>query len=69
MQTSHSRRTLTCLLRSISCIIERRSEKTTVVADSGSENVNGEVDDLLKDEAPTRVLAQVVLWNRRLSRR
>jgi hypothetical protein len=30
-----------------------------VVADSGSENVNGEVDELLKDEALTRVLAQV----------
>jgi transposase InsO family protein len=30
-----------------------------VVADSGTENVNGEVDELLKDEALTRVLAQV----------
>jgi hypothetical protein len=30
-----------------------------VVADSGSENVNGDVDELLKDEALTRVLAHV----------
>jgi hypothetical protein len=30
-----------------------------VVADSGSENVNGAVDDLLDDEEWTRVLAQV----------
>jgi putative transposase len=30
-----------------------------VVADSGSENVNGTVDDLLDDEELTRVLAQV----------
>jgi putative transposase len=30
-----------------------------VVADSGSENVNGAVDDLLDGEALTRVLAQV----------
>ena len=36
-----------------------RSGVTTIVADSGSENVNGEVDELLKDEALTRVLAQV----------
>ncbi len=36
-----------------------RSRQTTVVADSGSENVNGEVDELLKNEALTRVLAQV----------
>jgi hypothetical protein len=35
------------------------SEQTTVVADSGSENVNGAVDDLLDGEALTRVLAQV----------
>jgi transposase InsO family protein len=30
-----------------------------VVADSGSENVNGEVDEVLIDEELTRVLAQV----------
>ena len=30
-----------------------------MVADSGTENVNGEVDKLLKDEALTRILAQV----------
>jgi transposase InsO family protein len=36
-----------------------RSGVTTVVADSGTENVNGEVDELLKDEALIRVLAQV----------
>jgi putative transposase len=34
-------------------------EQTIVVADSGSENVNGAVDDLLDDEELTRVLAQV----------
>jgi len=34
-------------------------EHTIVVADSGSENVHGAVDDLLDDEELTRVLAQV----------
>jgi putative transposase len=34
-------------------------EQTIVVADSGSENVNGAVDDLLDDEELTHVLAQV----------
>jgi putative transposase len=34
-------------------------KQTIVVADSGSENVNGAVDDLLDDEEWTRVLAQV----------
>jgi putative transposase len=34
-------------------------EQTIVIADSGSENVNGAVDDLLDDEEWTRVLAQV----------
>jgi putative transposase len=34
-------------------------EHTIVVADSGSENVNGPVDRLLNDEELTRVLAQV----------
>ncbi len=50
----------TCqILRGAAIQLRKRSEKTTVVADSGSENVNGEVDNLLKDEALTRVLAQV----------
>jgi transposase InsO family protein len=50
----------TCqILREAGIQLRKRSEKTTVVADSGSENVNGEVDELLKDEALTRVLAQV----------
>ncbi len=35
------------------------SENAIVVADSGSENVNGAVDDLLDDTELTRVLAQV----------
>ena len=34
-------------------------ENAVIVADSGSENVNGAVDDLLDDEELTRVLAQV----------
>jgi putative transposase len=34
-------------------------EHTTAVADSGSENVNGAVDNFLDDEGWTRVLAQV----------
>ena len=34
-------------------------DHTIVVADSGSENVNGAVDDVLDDEELTRVLAQV----------
>jgi transposase InsO family protein len=33
--------------------------RTIVVADSGSENINGDVDDLLGGEKLTRVLAQV----------
>jgi len=50
----------TCqILREAAIQLRKRSEKTTVVADSGSENVNAEVDELLKDEALTRVLAQV----------
>jgi transposase InsO family protein len=50
----------TCqILREAATQLYKRSEKTTVVADSGTENVNGEVDDLLKDEGLTRVLAQV----------
>ncbi len=35
------------------------SKDTTVVADSGSENVNGAVDELLEGEELTRVLARV----------
>lgn len=35
------------------------AEDTVVIADSGSENVNGAVDDLLDGEEFTRVLAQV----------
>jgi putative transposase len=50
----------TCrILREAAVQLSNRSRATTVVADSGSENVNGEVDELLKDEALTRVLAQV----------
>ncbi len=33
--------------------------RTTVVADSGSENVNSDVDDLLEDKGLSRTLAQV----------
>jgi hypothetical protein len=32
---------------------------TKAMADSGSENINEEVDELLRDEELTRVLAQV----------
>ena len=50
----------TCLiLREAAVQLRDRIKETTVVADSGTENVNGEVDELLKDEALTRVLAQV----------
>jgi transposase InsO family protein len=50
----------TCrILREAAVQLINRSEKTTIVADSGSENVNGEVDELLKNGALTRVLAQV----------
>ncbi len=50
----------TCqILREAAVQLINRSGVTTIVADSGSENVNGEVDELLKDEALTRVLAQV----------
>jgi transposase InsO family protein len=50
----------TCrILREAAIQLRDRFEETTVVADSGAENVNGEVDELLKDEALTRVLAQV----------
>jgi transposase InsO family protein len=50
----------TCrILRETARQISSCSRRTTVVADSGSENVNEEVDDLLKGEELTRVLAQV----------
>lgn len=50
----------TCqILREAAVQLIQRSGETTVVADSGSENVNGEVDDVLRDEELTRVLAQV----------
>ena len=50
----------TCrILRDAAVQLRDRFEETTVIADSGSENVNGEVDELLKDVALTRVLAQV----------
>ena len=50
----------TCqILREAAVQLSTLSGETTVIADSGSENVNGEVDELLKDEALTRVLARV----------
>jgi transposase InsO family protein len=50
----------TCqILREAAVQLSNRSGETTVVADSGSENANGEVDEVLIDEELTRVLAQV----------
>jgi len=50
----------TCqILREAAVQLTNRSGVTTIVADSGSENVNGEVDELLKDEELTRILTQV----------
>jgi len=50
----------TCrILREAAAQLGRYSRETTVVADSGSENVNGDVDDLLEGEELTRVLAHV----------
>ncbi len=50
----------TCqILREAAVQLINRSRETRIVADSGSENVNGEVDDVLRDEELTRVLAQV----------
>ena len=50
----------TCqILREAAIQLRKRSEKTTVVADSGSENVNREVYAVLIDEELTPVLAQV----------
>jgi putative transposase len=47
------------ILREAAAQLIQRCGETTVVSDSGSENVNGEVDDVLRDEELTRVLAQV----------
>ncbi|MBW2422523.1 MAG: transposase [Deltaproteobacteria bacterium] len=50
----------TCqIVREAAAELIQRCGETTVVADSGSENVNGDVDDILRDEELTRVLAQV----------
>ena len=50
----------TCrILRAAASQLISRHADTTVVVDSGSENVNAEVDDVLRDEDLTRVLAQV----------
>ncbi len=50
----------TCrILREAAVQLSSRPGETIVVADSGSENVNGDVDDLLEDEGLTRILAQV----------
>ena len=50
----------TCrLLREAARQLRDRSLATTVVADSGCENVNSDVDDLLEDEGLRRTLAQV----------
>ncbi len=50
----------TCrILREAVVQLKNCPEQTIVVADSGSENVNGPVDNLLNDEELTRVLAQV----------
>jgi hypothetical protein len=50
----------TCqILREAVVQLNNCSEQTIVVADSGSENVNGAVDDLLDGEDLSRVLAQV----------
>ncbi|MCK5365637.1 MAG: DDE-type integrase/transposase/recombinase, partial [Gammaproteobacteria bacterium] len=50
----------TCrILREAAVQLSSRPGETIVVADSGSENVNGAVDDLLGGEELTRILAQV----------
>jgi putative transposase len=50
----------TCrILREAIVQLNNCPERTIVVADSGAENVNGAVDDLLHGEELTRVLAQV----------
>jgi hypothetical protein len=50
------------ILRDAAVQLRDRFEETTVVADSGSENVNGEVDELLKDEALTRIIREEVAF-------
>jgi len=50
----------TCRILSEAVVqLKHCSEQTIVIVDSGSENVNGAVDELLDGEALTRVLAQV----------
>jgi len=50
----------TCqILREAVVQLNNCPEDTIVVADSGSENVNGAIDDLLDGEELSRVLAQV----------
>ncbi len=50
----------TCeILREAAVELSHHAGETTVVANSGSENVNGVVDNLLNDKDLTRVLAQV----------
>jgi transposase InsO family protein len=50
----------TCrILREAAVQLSNRSGETTVVADSGSENVKAAVDEILKGEELTRVLDQV----------
>ena len=46
-------------MREAAVELSNHAGETTVIADSGSENVNGAVDNLLNDEDLTRVLAQV----------
>jgi len=50
----------TCaILREAASQLNRLGLATKVMADSGSENLNDDVDELLRDEKLTRVLAQV----------
>ncbi len=50
----------TCrILRDAAVPLHDRFEEPTLVADSGSENVNGEVDAILVEQEWTRVLAQL----------
>jgi transposase InsO family protein len=50
----------TCrILREAAVQLSSGSRETIMIADSGSENVSGDVDDLLDSEELTRVLAQV----------
>ena len=47
------------MLRAAAGELSGQSPRTTVIADSGSENVNSEVDGLLEDKGLSRALAQV----------